>query len=357
MLNSDPQAATLYAAVRRHPLASDRQRMLAELGVARTLLSGRSYRRAAEHVRAGVLEAKPGPDPELLREALQIRADCLAAIDEPAEAAEAYRRLAEAEAARDRTASVRAALHRAAQLVKAGKADAAARETLALLADPPPSMLAEARFQAAVALEAAGKTDGALKYFAAVAELPGELRGPALVRAAELEMGAGRWAPALANAGKALESCRPGTGLTARIHMIRGRALLAGARPGDAAACFRQAVDAARAQPDSPAEEDPELGALLGLAGALRAQAVALRKKGRTEEALKPLSDAAAALAEAAYLRGESPDPGLLERAAAVLEEAAAVLGDAGRKQEAAERKRAADELRELAGRRRRERR
>ena len=100
----------------------------------------------------------------------------------------------------------------------------------------------------------------------------------------------------------------------------------------------------------------PELEALLGLAGALRAQALALREKGRMEEALKPLSDAAAALAEAAYLRGESPDPELLERAAAVMEEAAAVMGQAGRKREASERKRAAAELRELAGRCRRER-
>jgi tetratricopeptide (TPR) repeat protein len=205
-------------------------------------------------------------------------------------------------------------------------------------------MGAEVCFQAAVAHQAAGRVEGALTYFSRAAALPGEYRERALVRAAELELTVGRWDRALTHAGKALETTPPGSVLTARADLVRGRALYSSGRPGEAADLFRQAVDAARAQLGAPEGRKLDLEALLGLAGSLRAHGVALAKRGREEEARGVLSDAAAALLEAAYRQNaRRPDPELLEQAAAVLE------------LEACGRKRAAAQLRELAGRRHRD--
>ncbi len=323
MLKETPDAHSLFDEVLKHPGARPGERHRAHLGIARTLRASRRYRKAAKYVQEKLLDAEPPPAADLLREALELRADCLAAADDSESAAQAYARLASGAA--DPAAAARARISRAAQLGKLGRHAQAAGELAGLLKSCPAEVRAEVEFLAAGAYQRAGQPQRALELYTAAGRRPGQHQREARVNAAQLELDSGNPRRAAAQARDALDLVKAGSMLAARAAWIRAQALMRTGDPAGAAGQFRQAADAARGQRAVKAGRALELAARRGLGEALG-------RFGRHQ-------DAAASYLQAAYLADPAkPDPELLELAAKALD--------------AAGEKKAAAEVRRLAGRR-----
>ncbi len=305
MSNSDFEANQLYQELRAHPRARAEQIHQAHFGAAKALAAGKRYKKAAQYISEKLLNVKPAPGAKLLRQAMKLRADCLAASDFSAQASDAYALLADAS---DRPeAKARAGINHALQLRKAGKPMEAAAELDELANTCPRKMRAEVLLRTAETYLDAGRKREAMRRFTASAMITGKFQVTALVSAAELELSSGESAAAMAHARAAMDAAPAGSLPSARAALVRAHALLDLGKAGDAARQYRQAAEAARAQRASEEGRKKELEAREGL--------------GKALERLKRYDDAAASYLQAAYLPdARKPNTRLLELAAKALQ-------------------------------------
>jgi TolA-binding protein len=332
MSNNQPEANRLYQKLRVHPRARAEEIHQAHFGRARALAAGKRYKKAAQYLKEKLLEVKPAPQARLFRQALKLRADCLAASDFSDEASKVYAQLASASGSQENKA--RAGINHALQLRKAGNPTEAAAELDALAETCPRKMRAEVLLRAGEAYLDAGKKTEALGRFMGSGRIAGKFRVRALVCTAELTLKSGKFAAARTRAQTAMDAAPAGSLSSARAALVSAHALLAignADNAGNAARHYSQAAEAARAQSSAAAVRRKELETLGRTAEAARAQDAfeAGRKKelearkglGQALAYLKRYQDAAASYLRAAYLLDpRKPDVKMLELAAKALE-------------------------------------